>query len=241
MKTNDLLSDLPDEDGLPKENQTWTAYRDYLQGIRKDANFFERGKGWISWLQGEVLNRCVTSKKLKRGEYSQLLKAIGMQKGTAYNCRRIAANFSPGVARVKGFSEMLRILKWETLDKRHDLEQDAPELDDTGSAVSSSQKNNPKSTNPTNPKSVKSVVNYENHKAKFSSLVDLATAASKFQIDPSVELGDAEKYYDAIRTEAEKARRRIVKTIQRAEQELATLRSRPKKNATKTETRKDAA
>lgn len=239
MKTNDLLSALPTEDSLPKENQTWTAYRDYLQGIRKDANFFERGKGWISWLQGEVLNRCVTSKKLKRGEYSQLLKSIGMQKGTAYNCRRIAANFPPEVARVKGFSEMLRVLKWETLDKRHDLERDAPELDDTGPTGSSSQIINP---NKGRPKSVKSLaINYENHKSKFSSLVDLATAASKFQVDPPVELADAEKYYDAIRTEADKARRLIAKTIKRAEKEIETLRLRiPKKTKRTKKTAKKA-
>lgn len=228
MSKDDLLSDLPKVDDLPAENQSWMVYRDWLKSIQTDSNFFERGKGWISYLQGEVLNRCVASKKLKRGDYTKLLKSIGMKKGTAYNCRRIAARFGPREARKKGFSEMLRILKWETLDERGDLTHDAPEFDDVETSdieetpePGKGQNFHPNRNRPKAPKPP--TVNYDNHGSKLKTLVTLARNLSKFQIDPPVELADAESYYDAIRTEAEKAKRLLVKAIGIATRELKGL------------------
>ena len=212
---------LPDDGDVPKANQSWAVYRDYLKGLIPHDNFFERGKGILSWMQGTALTLCVESTKLKRGEYSKLLADIKMKRGTAYNCRRIAKAYMPDRARTLGYTAMLRALGLATLDDRHDLSHEAPEFDEVGDnstpgndqEIGAGKKKNKKT----------SKVNHKNVGAILDKMKDAAKAVKKMP-DPKIELDEALKMYQKIRTDAEMIRGFLQQIIKNADKKIATIK-----------------
>jgi hypothetical protein len=98
------------ESDLPAEGQGEEVYLHYLKSLQEASTFWDRGKGWISWLEGRALNRLTESIKRKacdRGAYGRVLRQLGMKPTTAWYCRRIAAKFTADEVRTLGFSEML--------------------------------------------------------------------------------------------------------------------------------------
>ena len=108
-------------DDLPPENADPVIYEIHLRNLISHADIWDRGRGWISWLEGMILERARKSSKCKRGDYGKILQAIGIHEKTAYNCRRIAQRFLPEKAKRMGYTEMLRELGWSSLDKKADL------------------------------------------------------------------------------------------------------------------------
>ena len=108
----------------PPEGATAKQYEKYLDSLRSPAGLWDRGLGWISWLQGQALERLVKSDRCKRGTYTSALEKIGMKRGTAYNCRRIYNQFRESVARKRGYTDMLRDLGLASVDERADLIHD---------------------------------------------------------------------------------------------------------------------
>ena len=217
------FTQLPDDGDVPKANQSWTVYRDYLKGLIQHDNFFERGKGFLSWLQGTVLTLCVESKKLKRGEYSMLLAAIKMKRGTAYNCRRIAKAFMPDRARTLGYTAMLRALGLATLDDRHDLAHEAPEfIDDDGDGNSTPEDQEIGANGKKKTKKI-SKVTHANVGAVLSKMKDAAKSIKKMPT-PKIELDEALKVYQQIRTDAEMIRGFLGQIIANADKKIATIK-----------------
>jgi hypothetical protein len=228
------MDTLPKQDGLPGENESWTVYRDYLLTLQQKDNFFERGKGAISWLQGEALNRCVTSKKLKHGQYTKLLAAIKMKKTTAYNCRRIAASFIYEYACRNGYSKMLEKLGWTTIGRKMDLVNDAPEFggddipdstDTDDLPTTKGQKVDPiKSTEPSNDTKVdpSPKVTYENVDDQLQELFLVARGISRMP-QPAIELDHAKKIYHNMRTKAVQVIGLLNKILKNAEKEIRKI------------------
>jgi hypothetical protein len=99
------------EDNLPPAGQNEEVYLDYLTSLQGTFERWGRSKGWISWLQGQALNRLTESirrKVCERGAYGRVLEEIGMRTTTAWYCRQIAAQCTATEARSLGYLEMLR-------------------------------------------------------------------------------------------------------------------------------------
>lgn len=217
------FTQLPDQKDVPKENQSWIVYRDYLKTLSAHDNFFERGKGFLSWLQGTALTLCIESKQLKRGQYTKLLKAIKMKRGTAYNCRRIAKTFLPNRAAKYGYTEMLRMLGLATLDDRHDLVHDAPEDSDQSDATPGKrQQIGAKGKCKGKGKGSAPKVTYENVGARFAKMKDAAKAIKKMP-DPKIELDEALRVYQQIRTDCEMIRGFLQQIMDKAETKIAKI------------------
>lgn len=115
---------------VPKRNQKPKVYLKALQDLhtqigfesRNESDFWGRGKGWISYQQGQILNLLKESKQCKHGMYTKTVEQIGMSIKTAYNCRRIAKAFDAKHARSLGYTKMLRGLGWESVDTAGDLD-----------------------------------------------------------------------------------------------------------------------
>jgi hypothetical protein len=100
-------------DDLPADGKGEEVYLRYLISLRGTAECWDRGKGWISWLQGQALNRLVNSirsRTCKYGAYGRVRKRIGMTQTTAWYCRQIAARCTADEARTLGYVAMLRLL-----------------------------------------------------------------------------------------------------------------------------------
>lgn len=91
---------------LPGEGQPLQVYAEFLMNLRGQMEFFDRGKGWISWLQGKALLRA--RKVAKRGTWGPFLKKVRIKPTTAAYLLTIAENYSAEQAKAKGYSEMLR-------------------------------------------------------------------------------------------------------------------------------------
>lgn len=109
----------------PPKNATPKIYRDYLQSIRAEHNYFERGLGYMSWLTGCSLERAKRSTKVKRGDYQKIVEAVGLSQATAYNCRRIYKAYTRVNSMRMGYTEMLRKLGWNSLDTKTDIDKSA--------------------------------------------------------------------------------------------------------------------
>ena len=224
-------TNLPAPSDLPPENQPWTVYRDFMLSLKKADNFFERGKGQISWLQGECLNRAVASNKLKRGDYKKLLKEIGWTKSTGYNCRRIAQRFDFSEACRYGFTEMLRKLNWSTLDTRFKLQTDAPEFDDPEECKSKDtdkgQLIDPSPSRKRSRKhrssSTKIKVDYENVDKHLDNLLAVAQGIEAMP-RPAIELAEARKVYESLRRKLTKIIDVLGKAYDAADAESAKLK-----------------
>jgi hypothetical protein len=126
---DDVLSSLP---ACPPEGSTRTQYEKYLLSLRAPAGKFERGLGWLSFLQGMALERFMSSPKCKRGDYKRILEKVGLKPGTAYNVRRIYRAFKDkqDEARQKGYTEMLQELGLANKKDPTDKEEKPPKVDD---------------------------------------------------------------------------------------------------------------
>jgi hypothetical protein len=97
-------------DDLRSWGHSEEVYLRYLESLREVSGRWDRGKGWISWLQGRALNRLresIQHKVCDRGAYGRVLRQLGMKQTTAWYCRRIAGTFTADAASTLGFSEML--------------------------------------------------------------------------------------------------------------------------------------
>ena len=107
----DLLSD------LPPEHETEEVYQKFLSTFQQRFTIWDRGKGWMSWVQGTVLNRIANSSRCGRQSIQRITDAVGIGRATAYNCRRIAQRFNPDEARTMGYTEMLTETGWKSFAK----------------------------------------------------------------------------------------------------------------------------
>lgn len=216
-----LCDGLPSPDALPGENEQWTVYRDFLKSLRSADLLFERSKGYLSWIQGTVLNLCVESSLLRKGQYARLLDHVGMKRATAYNCRRIAQSFTSDTARRYGYTQLLhKIAARGPLWDRVDLVRDAPEHeeDDLIPAPQSPKRQE----NGAPPKMRPVQVTYDNVKSHLRKLGAVVNAILTMP-DPKVELRDARATFELIRTECESLRGALRKVMRRAEQKIEML------------------
>lgn len=117
---------------MPKDHQTPAVYITALKDLHQQSSWnkqrqtdvWDRGKGWISFQQGQILNLIIESNKCKHGDYGKVLQTVGLKEGTAYNCRRIAKKYSEKHAKIYGYSVMLKGLGWESIDTKADLPDD---------------------------------------------------------------------------------------------------------------------
>lgn len=99
---------------LPKAGQRVTDYADFLLRLQSKSQFFDRNLGYVSWLQGKVLIMAREECK-KKGSWSKFLGSIDVAPGktlspeTAAKLRKIASVVVESQARVKSYSEMLKM------------------------------------------------------------------------------------------------------------------------------------
>ena len=112
MKTNDgIIVEL--DVVLPAEGQKPVVYADFLLKLQSKTRFFDRNLGYISWLQGKVLN--MARKKCKRGEWGPFVGSIdvggrAMTLETAQKLRKIADHVVESQAKIKSYSDMLKMI-----------------------------------------------------------------------------------------------------------------------------------
>lgn len=114
---------------LPKEGQKLTVYADFLLKLQGKSRFFDRSLGYISWLQGKVLN--MARKQCKRGDWKKFVCAIQVAPGktmtleTAQKLRKIANHIIESQAIIKSYSDMLEMV-YPSYAKglKHDVEHD---------------------------------------------------------------------------------------------------------------------
>ena len=98
---------------LPAEGQKPTIYADFLLKLQSKTRFFDRNLGYISWLQGKVLN--MARNKCKRGEWGPFVGSIdvgdrAMTMETAQKLMKIANHIVESQAKIKSYSDMLKMV-----------------------------------------------------------------------------------------------------------------------------------
>lgn len=98
---------------LPAEGQKPVVYADFLLRLQSKSRFFDRNLGYVSWLQGKVLN--MARKKCKRGEWGPFVGAIdvggrAMTLETAQKLMKIANHVVESQAKIKSYSDMLKMV-----------------------------------------------------------------------------------------------------------------------------------
>jgi len=105
-------------DDLPPVQADRKVYEDYLVNLNPTAGIWDRGKGWISWIQGTVLNRLKDSKKCTASDYAAVLEMVGISRSTGYHCCRIAAKIKEEDAMKMGYTEMAASLGCKSLKRK---------------------------------------------------------------------------------------------------------------------------
>ncbi len=63
-------------DALPPENARAPVYMKFLERLQGEVGFWDRGKGFMSWVQGVVLLRAhpKNNKNVNKGDFDQITK-----------------------------------------------------------------------------------------------------------------------------------------------------------------------
>jgi len=107
MRGHDL-----DKIKIPRAGQRPEVYIRFLRGLKSEAEFWDRGKGKISWIHGTALNLLRAS--CKYGEWGPRLAETGIGLSTSKKLRRCAKEFSYSQAAKLGYDGMRDILWPET-------------------------------------------------------------------------------------------------------------------------------